>query len=892
MTALASLTNPSVFGQSVTLTATVSVIAPGAGTPTGTVTFSDGSTALGTASLSSGQATLAATASVINTVGTHTITAQYGGGTAFAVSSGTGAVTITKAGTTTSLSSMSPGTVAFGQSVNMTATVLINSPGSGTMTGTVSFRDNAAALGTSVLTGTSAGTQQVTFALSGGFLAAGSHPSLKAVYAGDGNFIGSTSTVKNLSVTQAATSTTVTSSANSSNVGSTLTFTATLANTSTSTDPASINYATGTVTFLDGGASIGTGLVTGHLGAATFTTSTLSIGTHTITASYPGDTNFQGSTGTLTGGQTVSQASTTTTVTGSSNPSVFGQSVMFTATVSPQYSGAPTGTVTFSDGSTSLGTTSLSGSTPATATYTTSILAASTHTITASYSGDTNFTTSGGSILQTVSQASTSTSVISSTTASVFGQSVTFTATVSPQFSGTFDNGGTVTFSDSSTLLGTTSLSGSAPATATYTTSILAAATHTITASYSGDTNFTGSSNSVLQTVNTASTSTSVTSSTTASVFGQSVTFTATVSPQFSGTFDNGGTVTFSDGSTLLGTTSLSGSAPATATYTTSILAAATHTITASYSGDSNFTDSMSGDFLQTVNPASTTTALASSTNPSVYGQSVTFTATVSVVSPVAGTPIGVVTFEDNGFSIGTGSLTGGTTATFTTSLLSVATHTLTANYSGVSDFLGSTGLLPIQTVGRASTTTTVTSTPNPSGPSQPMIFTVTVTAASPGAGTPTGTVTFVGDGTPLSGLSTVALNNGRATFTPRDTFFVGSHSITVIYGGDINFTGNTSASLSQLVKQTTITTAFPSVGTSIFGQSIAFTAIVGGSAYITPGGTVSFLDGSTALGTSRRTVTGQQPTRRTAWLPASTWSGLFLAAMSIPSAALRHPCC
>ncbi len=99
---------------------------------------------------------------------------------------------------------------------------------------------------------------------------------------------------------------------------------------------------------------------------------------------------------------------------------------------------------------------------------------------------------------------------------------------VSGQWSVVSGRRGTVTFSDGSTSLGTASLSSG---TATYSapaTVIDTVTTHTITASYSGDTNFSGSSNSVLQTVSTASTSTTVSSSSNASVFGQSVTFTAT----------------------------------------------------------------------------------------------------------------------------------------------------------------------------------------------------------------------------------------------------------------------------------------------------------------------------------------------------------------------------
>src|SRR4029079_4621267 len=84
---------------------------------------------------------------------------------------------------------------------------------------------------------------------------------------------------------------------------------------------------------------------------------------------------------------------------------------------------------------------------------------------------------------------------------------------------------------------------------------------------------------------------------------------------------------------------------------------------------------------------ASTTTTLASSANPSVFNQSVTFTATVAA-TPSTPAPTGTVTFKDNGNSIGVGTLStsgGVTTATLTTSTLSVSTHPITADYAGVS---------------------------------------------------------------------------------------------------------------------------------------------------------------------------------------------------------------
>ena len=95
--------------------------------------------------------------------------------------------------------------------------------------------------------------------------------------------------------------------------------------------------------------------------------------------------------------------------------------------------------------------------------------------------------------------------------------------------------------------------------------------------------------------------------------------------------------------------------------------------------------------------PITTTTAVTSNSNPSLFGQQVTFTATVS---GSGSTPTGTVTFKDGGTSIGTGELTGGTTATFTpSSSLTLGTHTITAVYGGDTNFSGSTSNTVTQTV-------------------------------------------------------------------------------------------------------------------------------------------------------------------------------------------------
>ncbi len=149
------------------------------------------------------------------------------------------------------------------------------------------------------------------------------------------------------------------------------------------------------VTFLSGTTTLGTAQLAS--GTASLTTTALPTGTDSITASYSGDSEFAGSTSAAVS-QTVNKASSSTTLKSSLNPSTFGQSVTFTVNVSGQFSGVATGTVTFHNGSTSLGTASLSGDS---AVLTTTALPAGTDSITAAYNGDSNFT---GSTSNTVSQ--------------------------------------------------------------------------------------------------------------------------------------------------------------------------------------------------------------------------------------------------------------------------------------------------------------------------------------------------------------------------------------------------------------------------------------------------------------------------------------------------------
>jgi hypothetical protein len=204
----------------------------------------------------------------------------------------------------------------------------------------------------------------------------------------------------------AATTTTLTSSLNPAKQGAAVTFTATVTTTGA-------NAPTGTVTFNDGTAALGTGTLStvGGLQVATFTTSTLTVGTHSITAVYGGDANNAGSTSAVLT-QTITAVATSTTLSSSLNPASQGVAVTFTATVTTTGAIAPTGTVTFNDGTTALGTGTLStvGGFQV-ATFTTSTLTVGTHSITAVYGGDANNAGSTSSVLSQVIVAITFTFV-------------------------------------------------------------------------------------------------------------------------------------------------------------------------------------------------------------------------------------------------------------------------------------------------------------------------------------------------------------------------------------------------------------------------------------------------------------------------------------------------
>ncbi len=450
-TQLTAVPATSTLGQSVALTATVAACT--GIKPTGTITFADGETLIGTAPMTSSAATLS-TSSL--TVGTHALTATYGGDSNYTRSIGSATETVGLASTTTTLTA-SPSPAAIGQAVTLTATV---TPAAAT--GTVTFTDGTVQLGQTAVSGGKA-----TLTLSS--LSVGSH-ALTASYSGDANYAKSSGTATE-SVGLNATTTTLSASPSSPTYGVTVTLTATVT-ASTVTGAAAPVAVTGTVTFLDGTTQLGQSTVSG--GKATLAISTLTGGSHSLTATYGGDANYAISSGTAS--ETVGLASTTTTLTASPSPSVFGQAVTLTAAVTPA---TATGTVTFTDGTTQLGQTAVSAGK---ATFTVSFLTVGTHALSATYSEDANYATSSGTASETVGLAATTTTLTVSPNPAAYGQTVTLTATVTPAAAT-----GTVTFADGAVQLGQVAISGGKAA---FTLSSPTAGIHSLTATYSGDANY------------------------------------------------------------------------------------------------------------------------------------------------------------------------------------------------------------------------------------------------------------------------------------------------------------------------------------------------------------------------------------------------------------------
>ncbi|WP_436700289.1 Ig-like domain repeat protein [Nocardioides sp. BYT-33-1] len=694
-THLTSTGSPTVTGEAVTFTATVGVVAPGVGDPAGGVQFNVDGDPYGTAVPLTGD-TAELTISNLPP-GNHTVQATYNGNADFAAST-SGDVThgVNRADTTVVLSTSNADAVA-GEPLTFTADVDVVGPGAGEPSGSVRFFADGEAIGDPVpLNGGNAVSAAVK-------LSAGDHV-ITVDYEGDDRFAGATDALDQ-EVAAAATTTAVDVSPSPSVVGQPVTIRATV----TPVAPAT-GEPEGVVQFeIDGQPGPFVDLVDG---VAELSTSTLARGSHQVRARYlSADPDFVTSTSSAVS-HTVNKAATKTTVASSAPVAVFGQPVTFTATVAVLAPGAgsASGTVTFTDGDTVLGTAPVGSGTGGVASITVDSLTVGQHAVVATYDGDESFSSSFGSVAQKVQRAQTSTVVTSTANPSQPGAAVRFTATVSPVAPGAGEPGGTVQFKVNGAALGApVALDDGTATSADF--SDLAPGTYRISAVYSGEPRFVGSTGLLDQgngqVVGKAGTSTELASDDAEADHGQAVTFTATVRAVAPATGRPTGVVQFWAGSTLLGAASLTPAAAAdtsTASYSTASLAAGTHEVRATYTGSVTFEGS-TGTTAQVVSSGVTVTGLASSANPSSYGERVTLTATVTDATPTSGKPTGTVTFRSGDDVLGTATLAtvdGVQQATLDVDGLATGSHALTASYSGSASRAASTSAELTQVVDRA----------------------------------------------------------------------------------------------------------------------------------------------------------------------------------------------
>ena len=219
------------------------------------------------------------------------------------------------------------------------------------------------------------------------------------------------------------------------------------------------------------------------------------------------------------------------------------------------------------------------------------------------------------------------------------------------------------------------------------------------------------------------------------STYGQEVDYTATVAAADLSTMS--GTVTFSEGMTVLGTVPLG--AGGVAMLPLSLLGVGSHNIVATYNPTGNDASSASVAEPGFVIAAPTATTLSTSANPADFGVSTSFTATVSAQYI---TPVGSVKFYDGATLLGTVALGDGGVAVYNTSSLASGPHSITATYVPTANFVASTSAAVAETV-QVLTATALSSTANPSMYAHPLTLTATVTSPD---GTPTGTVSFYAD--------------------------------------------------------------------------------------------------------------------------------------------------
>jgi Bacterial Ig-like domain (group 3)/MBG domain (YGX type)/PQQ-like domain len=633
-----------------------------------------------------------------------------------------------------------------------------------------------------------------------------------------------------------------------------------------------------------------TGTITGAQNGNTFTesfsttaTTTSNVGNYPIIPAANGN-NLNNYNVVIVDGTLDVTAANTTTALSAPGTSNYGSSITLVATVTSS-AGIPAGTVTFYSGSNALGTGTLNGS--GVAMLNTTALGVGTDSITASYAAAGNF--------------AASTSTASSVTVSQASQTITFPAIGSRPY-GSAPFAVTATSSAGSSYPVTITVQSGPAAISGGVVTLTGVGTVVLQATQAGNTNY--SSATTTQSFQVTPAPLSVTANNASRAYGAA-------NPAFSGTVTG-----------AVGSDSFTESFTTTATTTSNV---GSYPIVPAVTGpQSNYTITYVNGAL-TVTGATTTTTLGAPGTAS-YGANVALTATVS---STAGTPGGIVTFFNGSTTLGTGTLNAGGVATLSTTTLPVGTDAVSASYAATGNFAASTSTATNITVSTASQTITFPAVPSRTYGSAPFAvsatsslgssYPVTVSVLSGPALMNGGLVTITGAGTVVLQASQAGDSNyGSATttqsfqvlpaqltvtagssarsygavnpaFSGTITGAVGSDSFTESFTTTATANSNAGSypivpaaagpalgnytvvivngtlTVSPLATSTTITAA----GSASYGASVTLTATVSSTSG-TPAGLVTFLSGSTPLGSVALNAGGTAVLSTTA-LPAGT---------------------
>ena len=619
------------------------------------------------------------------------------------------------------------------------------------------------------------------------------------------------------------TSATLTSSLNASSLGQSVTFTANI--TSYSGTP------TGSITFTDGSTTIAT-VALNRTGTATTVDTALTVGTHTITATYVPTGSFLASNATLA--QQVNADVAVDVLTASPNPALVGSAVALTATVSASPVGStPTGTITFTSGSSNLATVPLVNGV---ATYSTSSLPVGSNTLGCVYSGDTNYaSTNCQSVFESVDSSTTPATLTLASSANPAGPYTAFNFTAKLTHNRTqpiANDQVTLTIDGAPVSQNTTNVQGTV---AFPLQSGLAPGQHTVVATSSVEGVYTSATASLTETVNQAPSTSTLTVTPTTTSAGSAVNLSAAIGGSLSDTVDGltltpTGTVTFSSNGTALSTVTVTNS---TATYATAALPVGADSITCTYSGDTNFAASTCNSVPVTLSLISSSLTVTASADPSPALSAVTFSATLLG----GGTPVGgaSIVFAVDGANVATVKTNVQGVATYTAPSLSVGQHAVIATFAGSGNYAGKQSTPLTEQIQVNPTTTTLSASPNPVQQGQPLSVSIAVSATQ-GTSAPTGSVALVQGSTtlatamltpPTSGVISTATLSISSSALP-----VGADNITCTYSGDTNFVASACNSLPLTVSLTPSTlTVTPSANPSPALSAVTFSAILlGGS--------------------------------------------------------------